>query len=229
MAYEKTIWVNDGPPALSATNLNKLETQYDEAKADLAAHQAEKATEEALGHVRVDGNTIAADTTGVIGVPSGLFMSGSKEAFTAEYTDNIGAGAALTKNISIGAGKRYGILSVSERSADIYKNGNFGVMVFFSTDTNDALMVGHMMDGSNNRSAGATSRRRLGTVTTSYQYVGERGGGFGVGATDGQGAAVSRTTRMTDVYLSGNGVVIKFANDGTSARRLSVRIDGVVW
>lgn len=41
MAYEKTTWVNDGPPALSATNLNKLETQYDEAKADLNAYLAD--------------------------------------------------------------------------------------------------------------------------------------------------------------------------------------------
>lgn len=41
MAYIKTAWVNGQPPAVNATNLNNLETQYDEAKAELDAHAAD--------------------------------------------------------------------------------------------------------------------------------------------------------------------------------------------
>lgn len=33
MAYNKTIWIEGGPPGITAANLNKLETQYDEALA----------------------------------------------------------------------------------------------------------------------------------------------------------------------------------------------------
>jgi hypothetical protein len=36
MAYSKTTWVNGSEPALSATNLNKLETQYETAETDFA-------------------------------------------------------------------------------------------------------------------------------------------------------------------------------------------------
>jgi len=34
--YSKTTWVNGSAPALSATNLNKIETQYETAQADFA-------------------------------------------------------------------------------------------------------------------------------------------------------------------------------------------------
>jgi hypothetical protein len=36
MPYSKTSWVNGSEPALSATNLNKLETQYETAQTDFA-------------------------------------------------------------------------------------------------------------------------------------------------------------------------------------------------
>lgn len=52
MPYIKTAWVNGQPPAINASNLNKLETQYDEAKADVDAHKA--AT---MPHQFVDGLT----------------------------------------------------------------------------------------------------------------------------------------------------------------------------
>lgn len=59
MAYPKTTWVNDGAPALNATNLNKIETGIHEAHAGfeavgvaLTAHMAETATLAQLGHVK---------------------------------------------------------------------------------------------------------------------------------------------------------------------------------
>jgi hypothetical protein len=36
MAYTKTAWVNDSTPSIDATNLNKLETQYETAETDFA-------------------------------------------------------------------------------------------------------------------------------------------------------------------------------------------------
>ena len=35
MGYVKTVWTNGEAPAISADNLNKLESQYDEAKSDI--------------------------------------------------------------------------------------------------------------------------------------------------------------------------------------------------
>lgn len=43
MAYIKTTWVEGSAPGISAENLNHLETQYDEAKADLDAHKSDYA------------------------------------------------------------------------------------------------------------------------------------------------------------------------------------------
>jgi hypothetical protein len=38
--YEKITFINQGPPGISADRLNHIQTQYDEAAADLAAHVA---------------------------------------------------------------------------------------------------------------------------------------------------------------------------------------------
>lgn len=50
--YTKTTWNKGAPPAINDTNLNHLETQYDEAKADADAHLAA-----AMPHQFVDGLT----------------------------------------------------------------------------------------------------------------------------------------------------------------------------
>ena len=65
MTYNKTNWV-DGVTPVSAQNMNNLETQYEKAKADLDTHKAEKATDEKLGHVAVDGESIITNDAGVI-------------------------------------------------------------------------------------------------------------------------------------------------------------------
>lgn len=41
MAYEKIQFVNQAAPGISAARLMQIQTQYDEAAADLAAHAAE--------------------------------------------------------------------------------------------------------------------------------------------------------------------------------------------
>lgn len=41
MPYTKITFVNDNPPAINATALNKMQTQYDEAKIDIDAHLAD--------------------------------------------------------------------------------------------------------------------------------------------------------------------------------------------
>ena len=63
--YEKTIYVNGQAPGISAQNLNRNENKTEELDTTLAAHLAEKATDEDLGHVKVDGETITA-SNGVI-------------------------------------------------------------------------------------------------------------------------------------------------------------------
>ena len=63
--YEKTVYKNGEAPGISANNLNKNENKTEELDNALATHLAEKATDEDLGHVKVDGETIIA-TNGVI-------------------------------------------------------------------------------------------------------------------------------------------------------------------
>jgi len=46
MGYVKTVWVNGEAPAISADNLNKLESQYDEAKSDIDDVAADLTTHE---------------------------------------------------------------------------------------------------------------------------------------------------------------------------------------
>lgn len=40
MAYEKINWQNGGPPGISAERLAHMQTQYEEAAADLAVHNS---------------------------------------------------------------------------------------------------------------------------------------------------------------------------------------------
>lgn len=46
MGYVKTVWANGEAPAISADNLNKLESQYDEAKSDIDDVAADLTTHE---------------------------------------------------------------------------------------------------------------------------------------------------------------------------------------
>jgi hypothetical protein len=46
MGYVKTVWTNGEAPAISADNLNKLESQYDEAKSDIDDVAADLTTHE---------------------------------------------------------------------------------------------------------------------------------------------------------------------------------------
>lgn len=118
MAYTKTVWKDGGPPALSATNLNKLETQYDEAKADLDAHLADIASQDNFGHIKVDENTIIIEN-GVISVNPIIpfYQNGNEyEANTGGWVEGYsrGNGSAikeidylqLTTDATSGAGTR---------------------------------------------------------------------------------------------------------------------------
>lgn len=71
MPYTKTIWKNDGAPALNADNLNKIEAGIQDAhiaaegaSTELAAHKADEATETELGHIRLSDIAITDTTTG---------------------------------------------------------------------------------------------------------------------------------------------------------------------
>ena len=63
--YTKVTYINGQAPGISANNLNNNENKTEELDNALAAHLAEKATDEDLGHVKVDGETITA-SNGVI-------------------------------------------------------------------------------------------------------------------------------------------------------------------
>lgn len=75
MAYTKTTWVNDQAPAISATNLNKLETQYDEAVAEINTRFSRLATvtPEQFGAV---GNGVADDTAALEAARVALVAAG---------------------------------------------------------------------------------------------------------------------------------------------------------
>jgi len=83
LAYEKITFVNDGPPAINATALNQIQTQYDEAKSDLNAHLAENAID---AHEAIPAASVYHNVDVVMSDSTDVFIPFNSEYFD---TDNI--------------------------------------------------------------------------------------------------------------------------------------------
>lgn len=55
--YQKITFKNGEAPAINATNLNHMQTQYDKAKELVDTHKAESATQDTLGHIKLSDMT----------------------------------------------------------------------------------------------------------------------------------------------------------------------------
>lgn len=124
------------------------------------------------------------------------------------YTDSIGAGATLTKNIAIGEGKRFG-------KCVIHRSSNYGgVLVEFCVDSTKTLMIGSEINSGTNYGA-ARSRRHLGKVTSAGLF-----GNMVTGVYD---------IEIAEVYIDGTNLRIDFKNTGGSSKSLDCTIDWEVW
>lgn len=67
MAYTKTNWVNGGPPAVSAENLNHIEDGIYNADAEIAQIQAEGVFKDGNGTIRIPGDLYLKGHSGPVG------------------------------------------------------------------------------------------------------------------------------------------------------------------
>lgn len=75
MAYTKTNWVNGGPPAVSAENLNHIEDGIYNADAEIDQIQAEGVFKDSNGAVRLPGDLYLKGHTGPIGYMTSISRS----------------------------------------------------------------------------------------------------------------------------------------------------------
>jgi hypothetical protein len=148
VAYTKTTWV-DGVTPVSAQNMNNLETQYDEAKADLDAHKAEKATDENPPHgmnVLVKGPANAVDesimvfdgTTGKIAKDGGKKISEILDGLWQLIESIELEEDAVQVNISIPSGTR----TIRVLVYGIANTGNFrGLNMRFNNSSSEAYYL----------------------------------------------------------------------------------------
>ena len=100
--YEKTTYNEGAAPGISAIRLNNNEDKTEELDNELASHEDEKATEEELGHVKVDGISIIADENGVVSVVEQMLSADTIYYVNITRPDNSGDGlsqATAFKNI----------------------------------------------------------------------------------------------------------------------------------
>lgn len=117
--YEKTIYVNGQAPGISAQNLNRNENKTEELDTTLAAHLAEKATENQLGHVKT--TNIDAEGNLIIPEPEDKSIEGNDGN---KYTAVIGDNSILVGISSINL--NYDINTLAEDKDYVY----VGVMTY---------------------------------------------------------------------------------------------------
>ncbi len=174
--------------------------------ADLEAHKDKSATQEALGHVRVDGTTILIGANGVVS------MNTSTTRGHVEYSDSIPSGNSITKTIPIGAGKTKGRMVIRNRNAE-----HHGVLVLFTNASNQEIIVGFKSTAGDGV-GDAWTKRWLGAV------IKER---FGMRALDD--TALSGM-QINEIKIDGTNIKIVIQNThASSARTLNTVIDWEVW
>ncbi len=157
-------------------------------------------------------------------------ISSSYISGNAEYTDSISAGATITKDISIGAGKIAGKAVFTPRESVVWRRGrNAGVLVFFTRVNLDGFAVGNTWANTNDIGGSAVSVRYLGSVTSCQGYS---GGSeyyvFGARVLNMFGNSGWKL-RISSCYINGNNLRIQFISHDTEARNLDVRVDWEVW
>lgn len=154
-------------------------------------------------------------------IPPG-YQSAVKTYGNVAYTDSIAKGTALTKNIAIGPGKKFGMLVMRRTDGTVSLNFGGGIMVFFSTNNLKTLVIGNDFpptSSTGNRNAGgALCRRHYGAITNGYDT---QFGGYA--ASEGQ-------IQVQEVYIEGNNLRIDFFNRSTDyPYSLNCTIDWEVW
>lgn len=86
MAYTKTNWVNGGPPALSAENLNHIEDGIYNADAEIDQIQADGVFKDNNGSVRLPGNIYLEGHSGAVGYYTYLNSNSVSLANATTYT-----------------------------------------------------------------------------------------------------------------------------------------------
>lgn len=99
MAYTKTNWVNGGPPAVSAENLNHIEDGIYNADAEIDQIQAEGVFKDGSGNVRIPGNIYLEGHSGAVGYTT--YLSGSSVSLDMATSMTLVSGSTLT----LGPGK----------------------------------------------------------------------------------------------------------------------------
>jgi hypothetical protein len=132
--YQKITFKNGEAPAINATNLNHMQTQYDKAKELVDTHKAEKATDTSVGHAQVDGETIVSNN----GILSCTLMKAIKGSYVGDGTTD--------REIEVGGRPKFVMIS-----GTIGTNGVATVLFF---DTNDRGAV----YGTNRNSASVDAR-----------------------------------------------------------------------
>lgn len=194
MAYQKTNWQNDVTP-LSAKNLNKLETQYDEAKTELGT---------AGGDIAVDGNNLKNDTVKtaklvnkpVIGIAAANLLDPSRMVFSR-------ASEAYRKD-----GSKVGI------NVPRLEQGKFGQGVFIEESTANLLTANQSSVETDTTGFNATAGATLSRDTTEHWHGSASLKIVCDGTSTNQGFYVSTstnaaqsTTYTASIYLKGTGTV----------------------
>jgi len=129
----------------------------------------------------------------------------------ASLTGTIAANSTLTKTIALGAP------DYTEGSC-VIGGGNSGILVFFTTDREEAFVVGHVQDYDGNRWGSAWSRAREGCITNK---LGSSSGALALGhlATGHYGITID------DVYINGSNLTIVYRNNLETSEPLDNRVD----
>lgn len=129
----------------------------------------------------------------------------------ASLTGTIAANSTLTKTITLGAP------DYTEGSC-VIGGGTDGILVFFTTDPEEAFVVGHVQDYDGNRWGSAWSRAREGRITNK---MGSSSGSIALGhlATWHYGITID------DVYIDGSNLTIVYRNNLETSEPLDNRVD----
>lgn len=90
--YQKTLWVNGGPPGISAENLNKLETQYDCVKTELQRTDG-------LSAIQVHGSNLVAGSITAAKVAADIATQAELDAHTNATSAHDATSAATASRI----------------------------------------------------------------------------------------------------------------------------------
>lgn len=135
------------------------------------------------------------------------------------FSDSIPAGGTLTKTIAIGAGKKFGILTIEPTA---YASYIHGISAHICTDALKTMVYGNVGYTDARRWGAAWTRRHLGCITqgsteapSGARGVGSIGGGYDI--------------KLLECYINGTNIQFDFRNNATVTQSLGCTIDWEVW